>query len=47
MYINHVGPTLAQCDTWNRMVGITLADAGLRAFDQHRTNGWQLSWPDE
>ena len=47
MYINHVGTTLAQCDTWNRMVGITLADAGLRAFDQHRTNGWQLSWPDE
>ena len=19
----------------------------LRALDQHRTNGWQLSWPDE
>ena len=48
--INHVGPTLAQRDTWNRMVGITLAYAGfvgLRALDQHRTNGWQLSWPDE
>ena len=32
------------------MVGITLAYAGLaelRALDQHRTNGWQLSWPDE
>ena len=20
---------------------------GLRALDQHRTNGWQLCWPDE
>ena len=27
------------------MVGIKLAYAGL--VDQHRTNGWQLSWPDE
>ena len=37
-------------DTWKRMVGITLAYAGLvglRTLDQHRTNGWQLSWPDE
>ena len=32
------------------MVGITLAYAGLvglQALDQFRTNGWQLSWPDE
>ena len=21
--------------------------AGLRALEQHQTNGWQLSWPDE
>ena len=31
-------------------VGITLAYAGifvLRAVDQHRTNRWQLSRPDE
>ena len=47
--INHVGPTLAKRE---RMVGITLAYmyAGLvelRALDQHRTNGWQLSWSDE
>ena len=44
------GPTLAQCDTWKRMVGITLAHAGLvelQALDQHRTNGWQLRWLDE
>ena len=48
--INHVGPTLAQRNIWKRMVDITLAYAGLvglRALDQHRTNGWQLSWPDE
>ena len=48
--INHVVPTLAKRDTWKRMVGITLAYAGLvelRALDQHRTNGWQWSWPDE
>ena len=48
--INHVGTTLAQRDTWKRMVGITLAYAGLvglRALEQHRTNGWQLSWPDK
>ena len=34
----------------NAMVGITLAYAGLvglRALDQHRTNGWQLSLPVE
>ena len=34
----------------NAMVGITLAYeglVGLRALDQHRTNGWQFSWPDE
>ena len=34
----------------NAMIGITLAYAGLvglRALDQHRTNGWQLSLPDE
>ena len=34
----------------DRLVGITLAYAGLvglRALDQHRTNGWQLSLPDE
>ena len=45
MSINHVGPTLAQRDTWKRMVGIALAYAGfvgLRALDQHRTNGWQF-----
>ena len=33
-----------------RDVGITLAYAGLvrlRTLDQHRTNGRQLSWPDE
>ena len=50
MPINHVGPTLAKRDTGKRLVGITLAYAGLvglRALDQHRTNGWQLSWPDE
>ena len=32
------------------MVGITLTYAGLvwlRVLDQHRTKGWQLSWPDE
>ena len=32
------------------MVGIMFAYAGLiglRAFDQHRTNGWQLSWSNE
>ena len=32
------------------MVGITLTYAGLvglRTLDQLRTNGWQLSWPDE
>ena len=48
--INQVGPTLAQRDTWKRMVGITLAYArlvGLRALDQHRINGWRLSWPYE
>ena len=37
-----VGQTLAQRNTWKRMVGITLAYA-----DQHRTDGWQWSWPDE
>ena len=50
VHIYHVGPTLAQRDTSKRMVGITLANTGLvrlRALDQHRTNGWQLSWPDE
>ena len=52
MPITDVGPTLTQRDTWKRMVGITLAYAGLvglRALDQYRnrTNGWQLSWPDE
>ena len=39
-----------QRDTGERMVGIMLVYAGLvglRALDQHRTNGWQLSWPDE
>ena len=48
--MNHVGQTLAQRDTCKRMVGITLAYAGLvglRASNQHRTNGWQLSWPDD
>ena len=48
--INHVGSTLVQRDTSKRMVGTTLAYAGLvglRALDQHRTNGWQLSWPEE
>ena len=48
--INHVGQTLAVRDTCKRVVGITLAYeglVGLPAFDQHRTNGWQLSWPDE
>ena len=48
--INHIGPTLAQRDTCKRMVGITSAYAGLaglRALVQHRTNDWQLSWPDE
>ena len=37
--INHVGLTLAQRDTWKRMVGIKLAYAGfvgLRALDQHQ-----------
>ena len=44
--INRVGPTLAQR---GRMVCITLGYAGfvgLRALDQHRNNGWQLSWPN-
>ena len=48
--INHVGPTLAQRDTWKRMVGITLAYAGLvglRTLDQHRTNRWQLCRHDD
>ena len=48
--INNVGSTLAQRDTWKRMIGITFANegfVGLRALDQPRTNGWQLSWPDE
>ena len=47
--INQIGPTLAQRDTRKRMVGITLAYAGLvglSALDQHRTNVWQLSGPD-
>ena len=32
------------------IVGITLAYSGpfgLRALDIHRTNGWQLFWPDQ
>ena len=48
--INHVGQTLAVRDACKRVVGITLAYAGLvglPALDQHRTNGWQLSWLDE
>ena len=48
--INHVGPTLAQRGTRKRMVGITVAYTRLvelRAMDQHRSNGWQLSWPDK
>ena len=48
--MHHIGPTLAQSDTWNRNVGITLAYAGLvglRSLAQHQTNGWQFSWPDE
>ena len=44
-----VGPALSQRDTWKRMVGITLAYAGLVelwALGQCQTNGWQLSRPD-
>ena len=44
--LNHVGPTLPQHEIRKRMVGITLANAGLvglRALDQNRTNRWQLS----
>ena len=48
--INHVGPTLTQLDSWKRIVGIMFAYVGLvglKALDQQRTKGWQLSWPDE
>ena len=32
---------------WLALRCICRAIVGLQVLDQHRTNGWQLSWPDE